>query len=593
VSGARRLGGREVVRDHLAAQRLVRTAPSLATPIWVATSVVLMLAFAPAVASGKSVNRSGRVPATRTAHGASQIAVAHNKQELLAFGSGYPAAHGSSAVRDLQRRLTGLGYAPGAIDGRYGPLTEQAVRRFQAAHGLIVDGIDGPVTRSALASARLILRPGDGYVPGGSAPVRALQRRLARAGFSAGPIDGRYGPLTERAVRRLQAARHLAVDGVAGPRTFAQLGRAPRRPVEHRPGPGSGAHPRPSPPRTRPPRPLTHRTRPASGHPGGASAVPWLIVLACLALATLTGLVWQGRRRRDGRLAAASAGSGSHGEPVSDPAAEPGPQRAHARPDLRPTDDPGAGAEVFRLAHVLAETGKRAPALDALDRADRLGHPGAALELGLLLAEQGDLAGARDALLRADQRGHPEAAFELGALLERHGDTANAAQAYRLGDKRGHAGAAFGLGVLLLRGGDVAGATEAFRRADERGHPGAATNLGVLLEQRGDLAGGRAAYERADRRGEAVGAYNLGLVLEQEGERERAKAAFRRAEERGESAATLRLGRLLEEEGDREGARRAFQRAGQVGPPEVAEFAHAALRELHTDPKSRDRRGAD
>ena len=67
ASSARRLSGREVVRDHLVAKRLVRTAPSLATLTWVATSVVLMLAFAPAVASGKSVNRKGRVPATRAA----------------------------------------------------------------------------------------------------------------------------------------------------------------------------------------------------------------------------------------------------------------------------------------------------------------------------------------------------------------------------------------------------------------------------------------------------------------------------------------------------------------------------------------------
>jgi hypothetical protein len=489
-----------VVRDHLAVQRLARTAPSLAIPTWVATSVVLMLALVPAVASGKSVNRSGRIPATRAAHRASPIAVAHNtyksdpshssgrtrggggtRPELLAFGAGYGDAHGSSAVRALQRRLTGLGYTPGPIDGRYGPLTEQALRRFQATHGLIVDGIDGPMTRSALGSARLILRPGDGYGSGGSAPVRLLQGQLAAAGFSAGPIDGRYGPLTERAVRRFQAARRLHVDGVAGPRTIGQLRPAQRRAVHNRPSSTTRPHRRPSASRTRQPRALTGRSRPASRHPGGAAVAPWLIVLACLVLAAAAGLLWQGRRRRGGRLPATRAGSGGHPEPASAPVAEATPQRAHAPPEPHPPEEPNAGAGVFRLAQVLAQTGKPTPALDALRRADGLGHAGAALELGLLLADEGDLEGARAALLRADQRGHPEAAFELGVLLEGLGDAANAREAYRLGDKRGHAGAAFNLGALLLGGGDVAGATEAFRRADERGHPGAASNLGVLL----------------------------------------------------------------------------------------------------------------
>jgi tetratricopeptide (TPR) repeat protein len=511
--------------------------------------------------------------------------------ELLAFGSGYGSAHGSGAVRALQHRLAGLVYATGPIDGRYGPLTEQAVRRFQATHGLIVDGIDGPVTRAALASAHLVLRPGDGSVPGGIGPVRALQRHLAAAGFSPGPIDGRYGPLTERAVRRFQAARHLRVDGFAGPQTLGRLRGAPRHQVHQPPSPRSGAHHRPARSPTRPPRPP--KTRPRARHPGGVSLAPWLIVLAGLILTALTGLVWHGRRRRDGDVpvvpVGADADSGPVAEPVSKPVSEPAAEPAAALPDPTLPEDPDAGAGVFRLARALAEAGKLAPAVDALRRADRLGHPGAALELGLLLAQQGDLAAARDALLRADQRGHPDAAFELGELLEQQGDGANAQQAYRLGDARGHAGAAFNLGVLLLRGGDVAEAEDAFRRADERGHPGAASNLGVLLEERGDFAGGRAAYERADQRGEAVGAYNLGLLLEQDGDIEPAKAAFHRAEERGEPAGALGLGRLLEQVGDREGARRAFQRAGQVGPPEVAEFAHAALRELHADSEEADR----
>jgi len=56
----------------------------------------------------------------------------------------------------------------------------------------------------------MALLPGAGYQqPTGSGHVRALQRRLARLGFAAGPIDGRYGPLTTRAVDRFQHSRGL------------------------------------------------------------------------------------------------------------------------------------------------------------------------------------------------------------------------------------------------------------------------------------------------------------------------------------------------------------------------------------------------
>ena len=113
---------------------------------------------------------------------------------------------------------------PGSIDGRYGPLTEQAVRSFQAARGLGVDGIAGSLTLAALSRPSVALYPGAGYAGGGSARVRVLQRRLAGAGFASGPIDGRYGPRTEQAVRSFQAARGLGVDGIAGAQILAHLG---------------------------------------------------------------------------------------------------------------------------------------------------------------------------------------------------------------------------------------------------------------------------------------------------------------------------------------------------------------------------------
>jgi peptidoglycan hydrolase-like protein with peptidoglycan-binding domain len=43
-------------------------------------------------------------------------------------------------VRKVQRSLAALGYEPGPVDGEAGPGTEKAIRRYQADHGLRVDG---------------------------------------------------------------------------------------------------------------------------------------------------------------------------------------------------------------------------------------------------------------------------------------------------------------------------------------------------------------------------------------------------------------------------------------------------------------------
>jgi peptidoglycan hydrolase-like protein with peptidoglycan-binding domain len=68
-------------------------------------------------------------------------------------------------VLELQRRLVALGYWLGEPDGVYGAATLHAVTAFQKVTGLRRDGVAGPATRQALATAaRPAPRSGTGRV---------------------------------------------------------------------------------------------------------------------------------------------------------------------------------------------------------------------------------------------------------------------------------------------------------------------------------------------------------------------------------------------------------------------------------------------
>ena len=94
------------------------------------------------------------------------------------------------------------------------------VMAAEPAHALAASNGETP----AHQAGPTVLALGGGYEGGpGAVRVHALQRRLDGAGYSPGPIDGRYGPRTEAAVEEFQSARGLLVDGIAGPVTLNAL----------------------------------------------------------------------------------------------------------------------------------------------------------------------------------------------------------------------------------------------------------------------------------------------------------------------------------------------------------------------------------
>ncbi len=77
----------------------------------------------------------------------------------VSMGAGSHRPSGSQRVREVQRRLRGLGYRPGPIDGNFGTRTRAAVGWFQVKHGFQVDG---RATLAVVRHLRARTRPGAG-----------------------------------------------------------------------------------------------------------------------------------------------------------------------------------------------------------------------------------------------------------------------------------------------------------------------------------------------------------------------------------------------------------------------------------------------
>jgi hypothetical protein len=108
-------------------------------------------------------------------------------------------------IKQRQKNLRATAYYFGAADGIEGRLTKAAYLKFQHDQKLLVDGIYGKETETALIEY-----------------IKELQRALNKAGTKLS-ADGLVGRKTIQAIKKFQKNKRLIVDGIIGSKTMHAL----------------------------------------------------------------------------------------------------------------------------------------------------------------------------------------------------------------------------------------------------------------------------------------------------------------------------------------------------------------------------------
>jgi peptidoglycan hydrolase-like protein with peptidoglycan-binding domain len=167
---------------------------------------------------------------------------------------GEAAARAISRLRATQHNIDArLPVDLSGLDARLRSWAEEVARTADLLHRTATEVGDAD-RRAALELSAVhtpVPHPGKADRPAGVGPhrgesgaaVRALQRRLLAAGVDPGPVDGRFGPRTDSAVRAFQQAHHLPVTGRADLDTATALLNQPVRAVPPTPHGSNGRLP--------------------------------------------------------------------------------------------------------------------------------------------------------------------------------------------------------------------------------------------------------------------------------------------------------------------------------------------------------------
>ena len=114
------------------------------------------------------------------------------QEELLKLGST------GKKVKKLQKLLNSNGADPKLkVDGVFGPLTYEAVKKFQTEHNLDVDGIVGPRTLDALNGKKTISEIAQEVVAGKWGNGEERKQKLTEAGYDYTTVQNEVNKLVE------------------------------------------------------------------------------------------------------------------------------------------------------------------------------------------------------------------------------------------------------------------------------------------------------------------------------------------------------------------------------------------------------------
>ncbi len=116
------------------------------------------------------------------------------------FNKKYNKRTKSDEIKKLQEELKKRGFNPGKIDGKWGKKTEAALKKFKQSQ-------QGAVNAKEQKSFNKV------------EAIKTLQRKLQKAGFNPGKIDGKMGPKTRNALKKFQKSKGIPPTGTITPQT--------------------------------------------------------------------------------------------------------------------------------------------------------------------------------------------------------------------------------------------------------------------------------------------------------------------------------------------------------------------------------------